>query len=341
MRRDGGPRIRVRAAAAAAILLAAIALLSGCARQNAARGPDVVAVETFLADMARQVAGDRLSVGSLIPAGVEPHGYEPAPRDVVAVAGARLLIVNGAGLESFLSRLIAGAGGAPRVVEASAGLVSRTAREGETAENPGAAGGVSVGGASAGAVAGAAAEPDPHFWLDPTLAVRYVENIRDGLVAVDPGGAGSYSANAAAYIAKLHALDRWIAAQLAAIPPADRKLVTNHESLGYFADRYGLRIVGTIIPSVSAEAAPSARQLARLVDALKAAGVKAVFLETGSSAQLPRQVAREAGAAVVTELYTHALSDPSGPAPSYIAMMEYDTRTIVSALTGGAEGTAR
>lgn len=242
-----------------------------------------------------------MQVRSLIPA-VEPHGYEPSPRDIAAVAGARLLVINGAGLESFLSRLLANAGSRPSVVEASRGLSSRRAREGEAAEgeNP---------------APGAPVEPDPHFWLDPSLAVTYVENIRDGVVSLDPSNAAAYRANAEAYIAKLRALDRWIVRELAAIPPAERLLVTNHESLGYFADRYGFRILGTIIPSVSGDAEPTPRQLARLVDVLKTARVKAVFLETGSNPKLARQVAEEAGIRVVTELYTHALSDSAARPP--------------------------
>jgi ABC-type Zn uptake system ZnuABC Zn-binding protein ZnuA len=236
--------------------------------------------------------------------------------------------VNGAGLESFLSKLLSNAGKSRAVVEASAGLAGRKPREGEAVEN-------------AGAPAGTPADVDPHFWLDPILAVKYIENIRDALSAMDPAGAAAYQANAEVYIGKLRELDRWIAGQVAAISPADRMLVTNHESLGYFADRYGFRIIGTIIPSVSAEAAPTARQLARLVDVLRAAGAKAVFLETGASAQIAQQVAREAGVAVVTELYTHALSDASGPAPTYIAMMEHDVKTIVAALASKPTEAAR
>jgi ABC-type Zn uptake system ZnuABC Zn-binding protein ZnuA len=284
----------------------------------------VVAVETFLADMTRQVAGDRAAVRSLIPQGVEPHGYEPTPQDIAAVSNARLLVVNGRGLESFLQKLLASSGGSRIVVEASAGLQSRTSREGEVLE----------GGAIATS-SSAAAEPDPHFWLDPLMAVTYIQNIRDGLIRMDPAGEPTYRANAEAYTAKLQDLDRWIAAEIAAIPAGDRKLVTNHESLGYFADRYGFRIVGTVIPSVSTEAAPTARQLARLVDGLKASGVRAVFLETGANPQLARQVAAEAGIRVVTELFTHSLSDASGPAPSYLEMMRHNAKAIVDALTGG------
>jgi len=285
------------------------------------RGAPVVAVETFLADFTRQVAGDRLTVKSLIPAGVEPHGYEPTPQDIAAVADARLLVVNGAGLEAFLARLLANAGGGRPVVEASAGLVSRTAREGEVTEGSGMA-------------AGPSAEPDPHFWLDPVLAIRYVQNIRDGLIRIDPAGEAAYRTNAEAYIARLRGLDVWIKSRVAAIAPAQRMLATNHESLGYFADRYGFRIIGTVIPSVSTEASPTARQLARLVDGLKAAGARAVFLEAGGNPQLARQVAEESGIKVVTELFTHSLSDASGPAPTYLDMMRTDVNAIVGALAG-------
>jgi ABC-type Zn uptake system ZnuABC Zn-binding protein ZnuA len=332
----------VRAGGAAArpagLLLAAFALgaafgLAACSpRQTpppaaggaAAKGAPVVAVETFLADLARQVAGTRIEVRSLVPSGVDPHGYEPTPQDVAAVADARMLIVNGAGLESFLGRLLANVRAGKPVVEASAGLPSRTAREGEVIE----------GGALA---TGASTEPDPHFWLDPLSAIRYVENIRDGFTGIDPAGEAAYRANADAYTVKLRELDKWISAQVGRIAPADRKLVTNHESLGYFADRYGFRIIGTVIPSVSADAAPTARQLARLVDALKAAGARAIFLETGGNPQLARQVAQEVGITVVTQLYTHSLSPADGPAPTYLEMMRYDVGTIVDALGGAAK----
>jgi ABC-type Zn uptake system ZnuABC Zn-binding protein ZnuA len=308
--------------------LAVVLAMAGCSRSSGtlsappgARRAPVIAVETFLADFARQVAGDRMEVSSLIPSGVEPHGYEPTPQDIAAVANARMLVVNGAGLEGFLVKLLSNAGGTRPVVEASAGLTSRTAREGEAREG-------------GGGSRAPAADQDPHFWLDPVLAVRYVQNIRDGFIRVDPAGEAAYRAHADAYIARLRELDGWIRSRVDTIPPAQRLLVTNHESLGYFADRYGFRIIGTVIPSVSTEASPTARQLARLVDGLKAAGARAVFLETGANPQLARQVAQEAGIKVVTELYTHSLSDAAGPAPDYLAMMRTDVNTIVGALTG-------
>jgi ABC-type Zn uptake system ZnuABC Zn-binding protein ZnuA len=329
-------RFRLTVGAMTAIL--SVVAIAGCSRSTApaagagagaagaaaatAQAP-VVAVENFLADFTRQVAGDRVQVKSLIPVGVDPHGYEPTPQDVAAVAGARLIVVNGAGLESFIAKLISTAGGDRPIVEASHGLVSRSAREGEVLE-----GGVIA--------TGPTAEPDPHFWLDPVNAIRYVQNIRDALSRMDPAGEKAFGANADAYIKQLRDLDAWIAGQVAVIPPGKRSLVTNHESLGYFADRYGFRIIGTVIPSVSTEATPTARQLARLVDALKAAGARAVFLEVGGSPQLARQVAQEARIPVVTELYTHSLTDASGPAPTYLDMMRVDVKAIVDALGGGS-----
>jgi ABC-type Zn uptake system ZnuABC Zn-binding protein ZnuA len=162
--------------------------------------------------------------------------------------------------------------------------------------------------------------------------VRYVENIRDGLSAADPAGAATYAANAAAYSAQLEELDLWIAAQIEQIPPARRLLVTNHESLGHYAGRYGLEVVGAVVPSVTTGASPSAQQLAALADLIRAEGAPAVFLETGANDQLARQLEDETGIAVVTDIYTHSISAADGPAPTYLDMMRYNTEAIVAAL---------
>jgi ABC-type Zn uptake system ZnuABC Zn-binding protein ZnuA len=266
---------------------------------------NILAVETSLADIAQNVVGDRSEVDALMPIGVDPHGFEPTPGDVTRLVNADVLITNGAGLETSLDKLIQGVGGEHQVIEASAGLTARIGHEGEV---------------------------DPHFWLDPNYVVRYVENIREGLIRADPEGSATYTANAAAYTAQLRELDSWIAAQVEKIPTERRLLVTNHESLGYFADRYGFRIVGTILPSVSTGSSPSAQQVAALVEQIRADHVAAIFLETGANSQLAEQIAQEAGVQVVTELYTHSTTEPGGPAPTYIEMMKYDTRTIVNAL---------
>jgi ABC-type Zn uptake system ZnuABC Zn-binding protein ZnuA len=274
----------------------------------------VLVVETFLADIAQNVAGDRLKVEALMPLGADPHSFEPTPQDVARVAESDVLIVNGAGFEKFLTPLLQNAGGKRLVIEASAGLTPR------------------IPGAGEGASIGDDPEGDPHFWLNPINTIHYVENIRDGLSQADPAGKEIYARNAQAYIAQLNDLDAWIAAQTAQIPEEQRLLVTNHESFGYFADRYGFRVIGAIIPSVSTSASPSAKQLAKLIDQIKASGAPAIFLETGSNPQLAQQIAGETGVQVVTNLYTHSVSAAEGPAPTYIELMRYNASQIVEAL---------
>ncbi len=317
-----------------ALLLTWMAILSaGCGDSSVAQEPSegedgasltVIAVESFLADIAGNVAGDRMDVESLMPVGADPHGFELTPADAARVAGCDVLIMNGADLEPFLEETVETIGEQARVIVASTGLESRTPKEGEETHESD----------SEASETGEHHhhEGDPHFWLDPTLVMKYVENIRDGLGEADPANASIYEANAAAYIESLDELDTWIEQQVSEIPSAARLLVTNHESLGYFADRYGFQIVGTIIPSVSSNASPSAQQLAELVALIREKGVRAIFLETGSSPQLAEQVASETGIEVVTELYSHSLTDTDGPAPTYIDMMKANTTAIVEAL---------
>ena len=299
-------------AAAACLLLAAC---QPAPSGNAAGSPsNVLAVESFLADMTQHVAGSRLKVTALIPVGVDPHSFEPTPNDVARIAHSQVLVINGAALEAWLQKTLDNAGGQRLLIVATTGLTPRTPKEGELldpAEHP---------------------MGDPHFWLDPTQAVHYVENIRDGLIKADPAGKDAFTQNAAAYIDQLKALDAWIVDQVQQIPPERRLLVTNHESFGYYADRYGFKIIGTIIPSVTSGASPSAQQLARLVDRIRAAGAPAIFLETGANPQLADQVAQETHIKVVTELYTHSTTPPGGSAPDYISMLKWDTQQIVNAL---------
>lgn len=287
-------------------------------------GLKVLAVESFLADIAQNVAGNRLHVDTLLPPGFDPHAFEPTPKDLARMAESQVLIVNGAGLESRLGLLLENVGGERLVIEAAAGLPFRQS------------GGQMICGSPAGSEQEheQGGEGDPHFWFDPNLVIRYVENIRAGLSQADPSGGEIYARNAEAYISSLKELDAWIAEQVAQIPPERRLLVTNHESLGYFADRYGFRLVGTILPSFSSVASPSARELAQLVDCIKSTRAPAIFLETGSNPQLAQQVAQESGVHVVTELYSHSLSPVGGPAPTYLEMMRYNVRTIVEALGG-------
>jgi ABC-type Zn uptake system ZnuABC Zn-binding protein ZnuA len=296
------------------LIIALVLMLVGC--QPAAPGAPgplkVLAVETFLADITQNVAGDRVKVDSLVPPGVDPHSFEPVPQDVSRIGDCQVLIINGAGLESWLQKVLDNAGGTCKVITASAGLKSRVPGATEVTDTD---------------ITG-----DPHFWLDPNNAIHYVENIRDGLIQADPSGKEIYTSNAQAYIAKLVDLDTWIKAQVTQVPQERRLLVTNHESLGYFADRYGFSVVGAIIPSVSTGSSPSAQQLAGLMEHIKASHAPAIFLETGVNPNLAQQIAAETGVKVITGLYTHSSTPAGGEAPDYIAMIKFDTLAIVTAL---------
>ena len=299
------------------VAVAALILLSSCQPAAAPASQSggalrVLAVETFLAEITQNVAGDRLVVEALIPLGLDPHAFEPTPQDVARISQSQVLVINGGGFEGWLDQILENAGGQRLLIDASAGLAPRSPQPSEPALDE-------TGG-------------DPHFWLDPNNVIVYVETIRDGLSQADPQGKGVYTQNATAYIERLQELDAWIRQQVEQVPAARRLMVTNHESFGYFADRYGFTIAGAIIPSVSSSASPSAQQLAGLVRHIQETGAPALFLETGSSTQLAEQVAGETGAKIVTGLLTHSVTAPDGPAPTYIEMMRYNVSAIVEAL---------
>jgi len=222
----------------------------------------------------------------------------------VRVSESTLLIVNGAGYEHTLQPIIDNAEGKRQIITASSGLEP-----------------------------GPGIPPvNPHFWVNPQFAVKYVENIRDGLIQADPINADAYTANAKAYIAQLNDLDSRAEKQISALPPERRLLVTNHDSLGYFAERYGFKVVGLIIPSSSDEAGASAEKLAAIIDAVRAAGAPAIFLDRVENQTLANQVSAESGAQVVNDLYFESLSGAGGPALTYIEMIRYDVNRIVEAL---------
>jgi ABC-type Zn uptake system ZnuABC Zn-binding protein ZnuA len=279
-------------------------ILSACAAQTSGENPQeepirVVATNAMLADITENITGDGIEISTLIPAEADPHTFQPTPRDVATIANSQLLIANGAGLEEWLQEMIDNAGGDRLVVEASEGLEENGVRPG-----------------------------DPHFWLDPILAMHYARQIRDGLAAIDPDRKAEYDDNTEKFITQLEELDKWVREQVALIPEEDRLIVTNHESFGYYADRYGLTIAGTIIPSVSTGSAPSAQQLVALIEEIKTSGVRAIFIESGSNPELAEQLAQEAGILVIVDLRTQ----PNSPGESYIDMTRYNTRAIVEAL---------
>lgn len=319
--------MRLVAAMTALLMLIGMAGACSAATERVAAVPtrsgkvlQVVATTSILADLAQNVAGDAATVSSLLPVGSDPHSFEPSPRDSQRIANADVLIENGVGLETWLEPMIQNAGTRAKRVVASESL---TPRAGDT--HPDAA-------QAADGTAEHDHELDPHMWTDVQNAIAYVARIRDGLAAADPAHAAVYQANAARYTAQLQELDAFIVQQAATIPADRRKLVTNHETFGYFADRYGFELVGTVLPSVSAEAQPSAQDMARLVDAMKEAGGAAVFTEATTNPALATQLARDAGVRVVGDLYTDSLGAPGSNGDTYIKMMRYDIEQIVKAL---------
>jgi ABC-type Zn uptake system ZnuABC Zn-binding protein ZnuA len=261
---------------------------------------------TILADVTRNVVGDRYSVGSLLPVGADPHSYQPTPQDTTKLSKSKVLVIHGAEYERFLDSLLESAEGERPLIDASTGLRLMTDPENGT------------GG-------------DPHLWLDPNNVITYVENIREGMTEFDSEGAHVYESNADAYIAQLQELDAWINGQIAQIDPQRRLLVTNHESLSYFAERYGFTVVGTVIESFSSEASPSAQQMAALVEQIKLYEAPAIFLDASDNPQLAQQIAAETGVQVVTDLHLESLTDGS-PAATYIDMMRYNVTKIIEAL---------
>jgi ABC-type Zn uptake system ZnuABC Zn-binding protein ZnuA len=292
-------------------------VLSACVGQTdsspEATFPLVLTSTTFLADMARNVAGDRARVESLLPVGTDPHTYQATPSDVTKIAQSKVLILNGIEYEHFIEPLIENAGGERLIVTASKGLEPRQMKAEEGEDH----------GHEAG---------DPHMWLEPNHVIAYIENIRVGITRADPNGAEAYQANADAYVSQLKELDSWIKEQTAQIPQDRRLLVTNHDSLGYFAEQYGFTVIGTIVPGVSSEGAPSAQELAGLIDEIKSTGAPAVFLNISDNPQLAEQIAAETDVNVVTDLYIETLSPSDGPAATYIDMMKYNVSQIVNAL---------
>jgi len=282
-------------------------LLASCGGQPASDSGKAYAViltsTPLLADVTRSIAGDRLQVESLLPAGSDPHSYQPTPQDAARITDSKLIIVNGAGYEQFLKSLLENADGQTTVVEASTGVSARK---------------------EAGSI-------DPHMWLDPNNMIVYVENIRNALTHADPEGEAVYKDNADSYIAKLKALDSWIQEQVGQIPPEKRLLVTNHESLGYFAKRYGFSVTGTVIESFSSDASPSAQQLAALIDQVRSSGAPAIFLDAADTDIFAQQIADETGVKVVTDLHLESLTD-GPPAATYIDMMKYNVTQIVNSL---------
>jgi ABC-type Zn uptake system ZnuABC Zn-binding protein ZnuA len=284
--------------------------LASCGDDSGSSGDGklvAVATTTQVGDLLRQVAGTRADVRQILQPNSDPHEYEPRPSDVKALTEAKLVVRSGGDVDDWLGDLVDNAGSDAPVLT----LIDRVhkRRQGD--------------------------EVDPHWWQDPRNAELAVGAIRDRLAEVDPGGADAYRRNAARYLERLRLLDRETAACIDRIPVAGRKLVTTHDALGYYADRYGLEVIGAVLASLSTQAQPSARDIQGLVDQIESVGVKAIYPESSINAKLEEAVARESGAHVGAALWADTLGPKGSSGETYVSSIAANTRAIVDGLTAG------
>jgi ABC-type Zn uptake system ZnuABC Zn-binding protein ZnuA len=263
----------------------------------------VVATTTQVSDLVREVAGDRIAVDGMLRPGGDPHDYEPRPSDVAAVARAALVFRSGGEVDGWLDDVIGNAGGDAEVVS----LIDSVERR----------------------------DDDPHWWQDPRNGVRAVEAIRARLSKLDPGGRSAYRRNAERIERELRELDGRIEACVKRVPRAKRRIVTTHDALGYFARRYGIRVVGAVIPSLSTQAQASAGDVQGLVDQIRSEHVEAVFPESSVNPDIERAIAREAGARIGDPLYADSLGAHGTPGETYAGALAADARALVRGMSGG------
>jgi zinc/manganese transport system substrate-binding protein len=263
---------------------------------------NVVASFSILGDFVRNVGGDRVSVTTLVGPDGDVHVYTPAPADAKKIADAKLLVINGFGLEGWLPRLLQASGSKAPIVTATDGIAP-----------------LKLG-----------SDADPHAWQSVANAKIYVANIRNALVAADPADAEVFAANAENYLTKLDALDREVQAAIAQIPQNRRKMISTHDAFGYFAAGYGIDFIAPL--GVSTEAEVSARDIAKIITQVKKSGIPAVFLENISDDRLMRRISAETGARVGGTLYSDALTGEKGVAPTYIDMVRHNIKALTSAL---------
>jgi zinc/manganese transport system substrate-binding protein len=278
----------------------------------------VVASFSVLGDFVREVGGERVAVTTLVGPNGDAHVYSPTPADAKSMAAARLIVVNGLKFEGWMTRLIKSSGAKATIATATTGIAPLELKD----DDHGKGGhGHDHGG------------QDPHAWQSVPNAKIYVANIRDALSAADPAGKASYEANAAAYLARLDAVDAEIKAAVARIPADRRKAITSHDAFGYFVKAYGIQFIAP--QGVSTEAEASAKDVGRIIRQMKAEKIPAVFLENVTNPRLIEQIARETGAKIGGQLFSDALSDANGPAGTYIQMMKHNISQIEKALGAG------
>ena len=267
-----------------------------------------IATISIIGDVVKNVAGDAVNLVVLVGPNGDAHEYEPVPADSVNLAHADIIFENGLHLEHWLDKLYFASGSKAQRIVVSQGVTPRIFED-----NP--------------------QEVDPHAWQDVANVILYAQNVRDALAAIDPANKDLYESNAKNYIQQLQVLDGWVKAQVAAIPVDQRKLVTNHDALGYFARRYGFKIIGAVIPSATTEAAdPSAKETADLLNIIKSNGVRAIFSENMANPKLAQTLSQEAGVEVGPELYTDALGPLGSKGETYLKMIRHNVKIFVEYL---------
>jgi zinc/manganese transport system substrate-binding protein len=263
-----------------------------------------IATISIIGDVVKNVAGDTLDLKVLVGPNGDAHEYEPIPADSVNIAKADIIFENGLGLEHWLDKLYTASGSKAQGVVVSQGVIPRTMED-----NP--------------------QETDPHAWQDVTNVILYTQNVRDALSNIDPAHKDLYRSDAKNYIQQLQELDAWVKLQVASIPTDKRKLVTNHDALGYFARAYGFQIIGAVIPSATTEAAdPSAKETVDLLNIIKANSVHAIFSENMANPKLAQTLSKEAGVEVGPELFTDALGPAGSEGENYINMIKYNVKVF-------------
>ncbi|EYB68799.1 periplasmic solute binding protein [Deinococcus phoenicis] len=288
----------------ASLRLAVILAVCGLPTAKAAALP-VSATTSIIGDFVKAVGGTRVRVNVIVPPGSDAHTFQPTTGAIRSLAGSRVLFANGAGLEPWLPKLKAAAPRVP-VQELTAGLKLRAAPGGRA--------------------------PDPHAWWDPALAVGYARNAATALIKLDPAGKKSYEDNLNTFVEQVIGLDGYARKQFATLPAARRQIVTNHDSLHYLADRYGLKVIGTVIPGLGTEREPSARELAGLIQAVKKSGARVIFTENTVNARLAQTLARETGTKIAPPLYTDALGPSGSAGDTYLKAFRANVDTMVRAL---------
>jgi zinc/manganese transport system substrate-binding protein len=293
-------------------LLIVVACVGPAASQDKLK---VVATFSILADVVKNVGGGRVDVTALVGPNADAHVYSPSPADVRKLAGARLVVMNGLGYEGWIARLVKASGSKAPVVTATSGIKPRRA----------------AGGHGHGHSHGH--DSDPHAWQSVANVKVYATNIRDGLIAADPPGKPAYETNAAAYLARLDALDKEVRDVVAKIPAERRRVITTHDAFGYFKDAYGLDFIAP--QGVSTESEPSAKDVARIIAQIKRQKIPAIFLENVSDPRLLKRISDETGARIGGTLHSDALTDEKGPAPTYVDLIRHNLKQLAAALTAG------